>query len=105
MLSSLAKWNPTVALEIPLIRKAMASKGKFFWNNEMDQEYNVVRKSMLEQVQLTPLVPNKTLRLVIVGASTVGNDFVLFQWDDEINPGGGAVIVNANSTRFKRLTT
>ena len=71
----------------------------------MDQEYNVVEKSMLEQVQLTPLVPNKTLRLVIVGASTVGNGFVLFQWADEINPGGGAVIVNANSTRFKRLTT
>ena len=30
MLSSLQRWNPTVALEIPLIRKATASKGRLF---------------------------------------------------------------------------
>ena len=29
MLSSLSRWNPTVALEIPMIRKTTASKGKF----------------------------------------------------------------------------
>ena len=37
MLSSLAKWNPKINLETPLIRKGIASKGKFIWNDEMDR--------------------------------------------------------------------
>ena len=44
MLSSLSKWNPTVAPEIPLIRKAMAAKGRFIWTDAMEQEYKTVRK-------------------------------------------------------------
>ena len=35
MISSLQRWNPTVTLEIPLIRKATASKGHFIWIDEM----------------------------------------------------------------------
>ena len=42
MLSSLSKWNPSVALEIPLIRKA---------TDAMEQEYNTVRKTMLAQIK------------------------------------------------------
>ena len=41
---NLSKWNPTVALEIPLIRKAMAAKGRFIWTDAMEQEYKTVRK-------------------------------------------------------------
>ena len=48
MLSSLSTWNPTVALEIPMIRKTTASEGKFVWTDEMDREYEAVRKTMLE---------------------------------------------------------
>ena len=51
MLSSLSKWNPTVALEIPLIRKATAAKGRFVWTDAMEQEYNTVRKIMLAQIK------------------------------------------------------
>ena len=40
--------------EIPLIRKAIASKGRFIWTDEMQKEYEVVRETMLEQIQLTP---------------------------------------------------
>ena len=40
MLLSLSKWNSTVALEIPLIRKGTAAKVKFIWTNEMEKEYN-----------------------------------------------------------------
>ena len=69
--------------------------------DEMDREYNIVRETMLVQIQLTPFDPNKSLRLVIDGASKEGVGFVLFQWVDEMNPGDGAVIVNANCSRFK----
>ena len=101
MLSSLAKWNPTVALEILIIRKATASEGIFIWTDEIQKEYEVERKIMLEQIQLTPFDPNKSLRLVIDAASTEGAGFVLFQFVDEMKPGDRAVIVNANCTRFK----
>ena len=58
MLSSLQCWSPTIALEIPLIRKATASKGRFIWSDEMQREYEVVRETMLEQIQLTLFDPN-----------------------------------------------
>ena len=50
---------------------------------------------------MTPFDPNKSLRLVINAASPEGAGFVLFQFVDEIDPGSGAVIVNANCTRFE----
>ena len=56
---------------------------------------------MLEQIQLTPFDPKKSLRLVTDAASTEGAGFVFFQWSDELSPKEGAVIVNANCTRFK----
>ena len=67
----------------------------------MQSEYESIRKAMLEQIQLTPFDPKKSLRLVIDAASTQGAGFVLFQWRDEMDPSSGAVIVNANCTRFK----
>ena len=66
----------------------------------MQREWEITRKTMLEQIQLTPFDPEKTLRLVI-DASIEGAGFVLFQWRDELDPSKGAVIINANCTRFK----
>ena len=80
MLSSLSKWNPTVNLEIPLIRKETASKGKFIWNEDMDREYETVRKTLLSQVRLTPYDPNKSLCLAIDTSCTEGCGYVLFQF-------------------------
>ena len=40
-------------------------------------------------------------KLVIDGAPTEGVVFVLFQWVNEMDPSEGAVIVNANCSRFK----
>ena len=65
MLSSLAKWNPTVNLEIPLIRKETASKGKFMWNDEMDREYETVRKTLLSQIRLTPYRKSRSVLLLM----------------------------------------
>ena len=35
-------------------RKAIPSKGKFIWTSELDREYVRVRKTILEQMSLTP---------------------------------------------------
>ena len=56
---------------------------------------------MLEQIQLTTFDPNKSLSLVIDAASTERAEFVLFQRRDEIDSSKGAVIDNANCTRFR----
>ena len=101
MLSSLSKWNPTVAPEIPLITKATAAKGRFIWTDAMGQEYNTVRKTMLTEIKLTPFHEKKNLKLMIDGASTEGVGFVLFQEVNQMDPLEGAMIVNANCSRFK----
>ena len=82
-------------------QKSSNAKAKFVLMDKMEREYNIVRKGMLEEIQLTPFDPNKSLRLVIDGASTKGVSFMLFQWADEMNPGNGPVIVNANCSRFE----
>ena len=53
----------------------------------MDREYEVVRKTMLEQIQLSPFDLNKSLRLGIDGSCSEGAGFVLFQFVNEMNPG------------------
>ena len=79
MLASLQQWNPSLPLEIPLLRKATAGTGKFIWTKDLEQEYNNVKTVMCEQIRLPPYDPSKPLRLVIDGASSLGVGFVLFQ--------------------------
>ena len=71
------------------------------WTDESEREYVTVRKTMLKQIHLTPYNEEKTLRLIIDGASTDGVGFVLFQWIDKMDPSKGAVIMNANCSRLK----
>ena len=56
---------------------------------------------MLKQIHLTPYNEEKTLRLIIDGASTDGVGFVLFQWIDKIDLSKGTVIRNDNCSRLK----
>ena len=101
MLSSLQAWNPSLPLEIPLLRKATAGNGKFVWTDALEEEYKNVREIMVNQIRLSPYDPNKPLRLVIDGNSSLGVGFVLFQWLDEEDESKGAAIINANSSMLK----
>ena len=101
MLASLQHWNPSVPLEVPLLRKATAGTGKFTWTQDLEQEYLNVKKVMCEQIRLSPYEKSKTLRLVIDGASSQGVSIVLFQWIDELDPSKGAAIINANASMLK----
>ena len=51
---------------------------RFVWIDEMEKEYRIVKKTMIEQIHLKPYNPDKSLRLIIDGASTEAIDFVLF---------------------------
>ena len=90
MLASLQHWNLLVPLEVPLLHKDTAGTGKFTWTQDLEQEYQNVKKVMCEQIRQPPYDKTKTLRLVTDGASSQGVGFVLFQWIDELDPSNGS---------------
>ena len=53
---------------------------------------------MATQIRLSPYNPDKRLRLVIDGASSIGVGFVLFQYLSDEDPTKGAWIIQANSS-------
>ena len=98
MLASLQQWFPSLPLHIPCLRKATAGANKFSWTEILEEEYETVKEVVKTQIRLTPYDPEKKLRLIIDGASSVGVGFVLFQYLSDENPEKGAVIINANSS-------
>jgi hypothetical protein len=64
----------------------------------LEEEYEAVKEIVTSQIRLSPYDPDKKLRLVIDGASSVGVGFVLFQFLSDEEPKKGAVIINANSS-------
>ena len=79
MLSSLQQWNPSIPLNIPMLRKASGSRSKVSWNSELEAEYSAVLKIMQTQIKLSPYNPSKKLKLVIDGASSIGTGFLPVQ--------------------------
>ena len=98
MLASLQNWFPSLPLNIPNLRKATAGASKFTWTQILEEEYEAVKEIVTSQIRLSPYDPDKKLRLVIDGASSVGVGFVLFQFLSDEEPKKGAVIINANSS-------
>ena len=98
MLASLQNWFPSLPLNIPNMRKATAGASKFTWTQILEEEYEAVKEIVTSQIRLSPYDPDKKLRLVIDGASSVGVGFVLFQFLSDEEPKKGAVIINANSS-------
>ena len=97
MLSSLQQWNPSIPLNIPMLRKASGSRSKVTWNSELEAEYSAVLKIMQTQIKLSPYNPSKKLKLVIDGASSIGTGFLLVQLRDEKVPEKGCDIIHAGS--------
>ena len=67
------------SLNIPLLRKACSKNGKVEWNQEMRAEYEEANQLMLTQIKLSPYNPEKSLYLVVDGASKIGTGFCLLQ--------------------------
>ena len=97
MLASLQQWNPSIPLNIPMLRKASGSRSKVTWNPELEAEYQSVLKIMQTQIKLSPYDPTKKLKLVIDGASSLGTGFILIQHLNDEQPEKGCKIVNAGS--------
>ena len=98
MLASLQSWFPSLPLNIPNLRKATAGASKFSWTPLLEAEFKAVKNIMATQIRLSPYDPEKRLRLVIDGASSIGVGFVLFQYLNDADPTKGACIIQANSS-------
>ena len=77
MLSSLQIWNPSVPLNLAILRKACASKDKILRTEKLEDEYNNSMEIMKTRIKLSPYDTTKRLCLMIDGAKTVGTGFVL----------------------------
>ena len=75
MLSSLQQWNPSLPLNLSMLRKATV--GKVTWTDELEVEYQNAIDIMNIRIKLSHYDPTKRLRLIIDGAKTVGTDFIL----------------------------
>ena len=55
MLASLQIWNPLIPMNCTLLRAAIGARGKkFFWMEEIEYEYQNVKKIMTKQLKLSP---------------------------------------------------
>ena len=101
MLSSLQAWNPSLPLNLSMLRKATATKGKVIWTNELEVEYQNAVDIMKTRIELSPYDPTKRLRIIIDGAKTVGTVFILCQYLNEENPSKGVKIIHAGADKFE----
>ena len=85
--------NPSLPLNLSMLRKATASKGKIIWNEELEEEYQNAMEIMKTRIKLSPYDPTKRLRLIIDGAKTAGTGFVLCQYLIDENPSKGVNII------------
>ena len=72
MLSLLQIWNPSLPLNLSVLRKATATKAKVTWTDELEVEYQNAVDIMKTRIKLSPYDPTKRLRLIIDGTKTVG---------------------------------
>merc|ERR1712081_77227 len=98
MVSSLSSWNPSVNINMHLLRKNCSRNGKVLWTEELTQEYQTVKEIMRTQFKLSPYNSSKELYLVIDGSSRVGTGYCLLQRICEEDPVKGFTIVSAGAS-------
>ena len=49
MLASLQNWNPSIPMNVPMLRKASGCRGKVEWNAKLEAEYDAVLETMQKQ--------------------------------------------------------
>ena len=86
MMTSLQKWAPHIPLNTPVMRAATGGNKPFEWTEEMENEYQFLKKTMKQSLKLSSYNPEQKLRLIIDGSRTIGTGFILIQYikDDNV---------------------
>ena len=69
----------------------------FEWTEEMEAEFQFLKKTMKKSLKLSPYNPDQRLRLIIDGSRTIGTGFILIQYINDDNMNDGIKIINAGS--------
>ena len=56
MLSSLQQWNPSLSLNLSMLRKATVGKGKLIWTDELEDEYQNAIDILKNRIKLSPTI-------------------------------------------------
>ena len=97
MLASLQGWNPSIPMNAPALRAATGARGKFFWTEEVEEEYQNVRQKLRKPLKLILYNPKQKLRLVIYGAWTAGTGFLRILYIDDKDIDKGFKIIHSGS--------
>ena len=57
----------------------------FEWTEEMENEFQFLKKTMKLSLKLSPYNPEQKLRLIIDGSRTIGTGFILIQYINDDN--------------------
>ena len=101
MVSSLGEWFPNVQFNMTNLRLGCAEMKRFEWNKAMEDEFLAVKHIFTHQIRLTPLDVNKKINIATDGANSSGIGYVIFQNEDDLNPGKNVKIIKANSSGLK----
>merc|ERR1711888_330234 len=67
----------------------------------MEDEFLAVKHIFTHQIRLSPLDMNKRINIATDGANSSGIGYVIFQNEDDLNPGKNVKIIKANSSGLK----
>ena len=82
-------------------RLGCAEMRRFEWNKAMEEEFLAVKHIFTHQIRLSPLDVDKKINIATYGANSSGIGFVIFQNEDDLNPGKNVKIIKANSSGLK----
>ena len=101
MVSSLGEWFPSVQFNMKNLRLGCAENTRFKWNQAMENEFIAVKHIFTHQIRLSPLDMNKRINIATDGANSSGIGYIIFQNEDDLNPGKNVRIIKANSSGLK----
>ena len=80
------------------IQRLSAHNDVFTWSEDLEREFQAMKKAIQEAVKLSPIDTKKRLYAFVDSALTVGTAYILAQRKDETN---GYNIVSVDGTTFK----
>ena len=93
-------------LTFPKLQKMSAHNTVFRWGEELEAEFESLKKTLKESVKLSPLDVKMRIFACTDAAVTCGMCYLLIQkkveTDDDKNPENGYLIISCDSTTFRR---
>ena len=102
MAAQLKSWVSGMQLIYPNIQRLSPHNLIFIWPQDLEKEFQAMKKAMQYAVKLSQIDTKKRLNAFVDSAVTVGTAYILAQRQDEKKESKGYNILLVDSTTFKR---